>query len=484
MSGTEHRPRPGDIVAGKDPVTEHRLRPGDVVAGKYRVERVLGEGGMGLVVAAHHMQLDERVALKVLLAKTPGEEGIARFEREARAAVKIKSEHVARVSDVGQLDDGTPYMVMEYLEGVDLAGWLKQRGPLPVDLAVDFTLQACEALAEAHAMGIVHRDLKPGNLFCVQRAGAPSIKVLDFGISKFTTPGKHDMTRTDHVFGSPQYMSPEQLRSAKDVDPRADIWSMGAILFELVTGRAPFLAQSITELAFMIANVPTPYVGDLRSGVAHGLEQVIARCLEKDRTKRFQNVGELAVSLEHFGSPKARSSVERVLGSLRKTESPVGFVKTAPMDAARNESSKTEAQWGHTGSGLSGGTKARSIMYVLAASLVVVLLVGVGGLLSARTTSSGSAGAKDAPVATALPPAVSPLPTLSPLPDTSPTPSASASAPPPVESVAPLSEPPAPSAHRPPAIHAVPPPAPKHVDCDPPYTVNEKGSRVFKKECL
>ncbi len=161
------------------------VREGDVLAGKFRIERVLGQGGMGVVVAATHIQLDERVALKFLLPEALiNSDAVARFAREARAAVKIKSEHVARVSDVGTLESGSPYMVMEYLHGQDLADWVRDRGAMPISDAVEFVLQACEALAEAHALGIVHRDLKPANLFVTLRAdGTPCVKVLDFGIS-------------------------------------------------------------------------------------------------------------------------------------------------------------------------------------------------------------------------------------------------------------------------------------------------------------
>jgi eukaryotic-like serine/threonine-protein kinase len=206
------------------------VREGDILAGKYRVERVLGIGGMGVVVAAHHLQLDEKVALKFLLPEALGNsEAVARFAREARAAVKIKSEHVARVIDVGTLPNGAPYMVMEYLDGGDLAAWLQERGPLPIEQAVEFVLQACVAVADAHALGIIHRDLKPANLFCVRRSdGQLSIKVLDFGISKMTPfggSGPSAMTHTSALMGSPLYMSPEQMRSAKDTNPRTDIWA-------------------------------------------------------------------------------------------------------------------------------------------------------------------------------------------------------------------------------------------------------------------
>src|SRR5580692_2454920 len=246
------------------------VRPGDVLAGKYRVERVLGAGGMGVVVAAHHIQLDEKVALKFLLPEALGDaEAVGRFAREARNACKIKSEHVARVTDVGMLPNGAPYMVMEYLEGGDLAAWIKQRGPLPIEQAVDFVLQACVAVADAHALGIVHRDLKPANLFCIRRSdGQFLIKVLDFGISKLTDltgtgPGM-GMTKTSALMGSPLYMSPEQMRSSRDVDAGTDIWALGVILFELMAGRPAFLAGSVTELAIKVANEAPPALRSFR----------------------------------------------------------------------------------------------------------------------------------------------------------------------------------------------------------------------------
>jgi serine/threonine-protein kinase len=200
------------------------VQEGEVLAGKYRVERVLGVGGMGVVVSALHLQLDERVALKFLLPEAlANPEAVARFAREARAAVKIKSVHVARVSDVGTLETGAPYMVMEFLHGQDLSAVLRDRGPLPYPDAVEFVLQACEALSEAHALGIVHRDLKPANLFLITAAdGSPCVKVLDFGISKLTSPSASDpdyaMTKTQAVMGSPLYMSPEQMTSSRGVD--------------------------------------------------------------------------------------------------------------------------------------------------------------------------------------------------------------------------------------------------------------------------
>src|SRR4051812_47574365 len=257
-------------------------KEGDVIAGKYLIQRVLGRGGMGVVVAAEHVALRQRVAVKFLLPEAVARAGsVERFLREARAAVMIQSEHVARVFDVGTLETGSPYMVMELLQGSDLGELLQVNGRLPVEQAVDYVLQACEAIAEAHALGIIHRDLKPANLFLTSRAdGSMIIKVLDFGISKSTgTPSgsQPDMslTRTASVMGSPLYMSPEQMRSTRNVDARTDIWALGVILYELLTGRAAFLADSMPELCAMILTEPPASVRSLRAEVPEGLDVAI-----------------------------------------------------------------------------------------------------------------------------------------------------------------------------------------------------------------
>lgn len=288
-------------------------KPGDIIGGKYRVERVIGEGGMGFVVAATHMHLEERVAIKLLLPDAAkSADTVERFLREAKAAVKIKSEHVARVSDVGTLENGAPFMVMEYLAGNDLAELIERTGPQPCELSVDLILQACEALAEAHAAGIIHRDLKPANLFLTRRAdGSPCIKLLDFGISKFTD-GNHSKTKTAAVMGSPAYMSPEQMRSSKDVDARTDIWALGAILFELLTAVPPFDAETVPQLCMKIMNDPMPSLAPYRPDAPPGLEAVIRRCQEKNPSARFAHVGELAIALAPFASPRGRFSVERI----------------------------------------------------------------------------------------------------------------------------------------------------------------------------
>jgi serine/threonine-protein kinase len=297
------------------------LDVGDVLAKKYRLERLVGEGGTGVVVAARHVQLERLVAIKFLRTALASDEIRLRFEREARAIGQIESEHVVLVLDVGTLDDGhSPYMVMEYLEGRDLAKILKEDGPLSIEDAVDCMLQVCEALEGAHAQGIIHRDLKPANLFLTRRDdGGPHIKVVDFGISKILDPkvlrgdrGPSEMTNAFTVLGSPRYMAPEQLRNSKDVDGRADLWSLGAVLFQLLSGHSAFDADNNIHVSLaVLTNEPTL----LRSVAPHvppALEAIVNKCLTKDRARRFQSAAELADALEPFGSDRTRESLDRL----------------------------------------------------------------------------------------------------------------------------------------------------------------------------
>jgi serine/threonine-protein kinase len=298
--------------------------PGTVLAGKYRVERVLGQGGMGVVVAAWHTVLEERVALKFLRADAVHEADVlARFLQEARASVRLKSQHVARVLDVGTLESGSPFIVMEYLEGRDLAAVLAAHpGGLPVPEAVDFVLQAVDAIAEAHAIGIVHRDLKLSNLFAVPQAeGQALVKVLDFGISKVSFDLEQraaaNLTRSRDVVGSPVYMSPEQFRSAKKVDHRTDQWSLGVILYELLVGAPPFDGETMGELFVAILESASPPMGGRRPDVAPELEAIVARCLRKSRDERFADIGELAEALAPYGTGRWSSCVRRAVAVLR-----------------------------------------------------------------------------------------------------------------------------------------------------------------------
>jgi serine/threonine protein kinase len=275
---------------------------GQMLADKYRVERLLGGGGMGVVVAARHVHLDLLVALKFMNDETVADSSlVARFLREARATAKLRGEHVVRVSDVGELDSGAPYMVMEFLQGQDLAALLASLGTPPIASAVEYAIQACEGLDEAHRAGIVHRDVKPANLFLTRRPnGTACIKVVDFGISKGGGGDTLHSTSSRAMFGSPLYMAPEQMRATHHVDARADLWSLGASLYELLSGEVPFAAESLVDLAYRIANEAPPSLQERRPEVPPELERIVMRCLEKDPDCRFADARSLANALEAF----------------------------------------------------------------------------------------------------------------------------------------------------------------------------------------
>ena len=431
------------------------VREGDLLAGKYRVERVIGVGGMGVVVAARHLHLDVRVALKFLLPSLKQDgEIVARFLREGQAAARIKSEHVGRIMDVGSFDDGSPYLVMEYLEGRDLAAELASRGRLSVAEAVAHVLQALEALAEAHQSGIVHRDLKPSNLFLTRRAdGSALIKVLDFGISKaaFGEGGEAVLTRSQGIMGSPQYMSPEQIRSAKRVDQRSDIWSTGVILHELVTGTPPFRSDNVGGILASIVADPPSSPSTLQPGLPPAFDAVIARCLQKSPEARFQTVAELAVALAQFGGTQAALSVSRISGVggggatllSPSTATPAGNPRAVSAPEAG-----TVSPWSSTRS------PKRGRAFLFTAIGAAVCLAGGGVWLASRSSSELDAevvaSPGSVPVATttpaptgSAPPEV--LPALTPL-----TPPSADAVPPALPSSSVRAVPAAPPARRPP----------------------------------
>jgi eukaryotic-like serine/threonine-protein kinase len=317
---------------------------GDVVAEKYLIERVLGKGGMGVVYVAKHLQLGERVAIKFLQRKTlENAELVARFLREGRTAASLRSEHIARVRDVGTMPDGAPYLVMEYLDGRDFDAVLTEHGALDPQVAVKYVLQACEALAEAHSIGIIHRDLKPANLILIRkRDGTTAIKIIDFGISKLmASEGGPEMTQAAVMMGSPLYMAPEQMASARDADARSDVFSLGAIFYHLLTGKPPFLGSSAVDVFERITQGP-PSPRELRPELPAGIEAITARCLCKKREQRYPDVAALAAALAPFGPPHAQlyaESAERILRAAANTAAesspvaPSGVLAPSPVRA-------------------------------------------------------------------------------------------------------------------------------------------------------
>jgi len=397
------------------------------VSGKYRVERLLGMGGMGVVVQATHLELDRNVALKFLLDEAGALPHVAaRFAREARAAARIQSEHVARVLDVGTLENGAPYIVMEYLEGEDLQRLMERRGRLPIVEAVDYLLEACEAVAEAHSLGIVHRDLKPANLFLSRLpSGERLVKVLDFGISRLQVSAEDPrLTSTAAVFGSPLYMSPEQMASAASVDERSDVWSLGVSLYELLTGCHAFAGETKGALiAAVLSETPKP-PSLYRPELPRELDRAILRCLEKEPALRFANVAGLAAALSPFGSARSADSLDRISNVLgvRAPVLPSETGPSTPLAPARP--TRTDGSWSQTSSSAAEPRRRPPrIAWLAGGAVVAAAAYAVGALRSAspagvdapparasapppRATAangSGSAAPLDAPAATPAP---------------------------------------------------------------------------------
>jgi serine/threonine-protein kinase len=415
-----------------DPAASLPITPGDVIADKYRVERVLGRGGMGVVVAAMHLHLDQRVALKFIIPGAVGDDtqAIERFLREARAAVRLKSEHVAKVLDVAKLPSGSPYIVMEFLEGQDLSQVVELEGAIQAERAADYVLQACEAIAEAHAMGIVHRDVKPQNLFLTQGlGGVPLVKVLDFGISKVRSANGIDsaLTRTASVMGSPMYMAPEQMRSARAADARSDIWALGVVLYTLLTGGPPFEAETMTELALKVVQDPHPPVSARRPGVAPGLSAIVDRCLAKDPANRFSDVSDLAFALSDFAPPASRLLAENTRTILRRNTDPPPRTASMPSfpDPTLLSPGGSLGATPPLGNKTMSGAWAQDAKSGRAKGIVGIAIVAILGLLAAilfgrlRHATDGDEARRAAIVASPLAPAAA-APSIAPPPPPSP----------------------------------------------------------------
>jgi serine/threonine-protein kinase len=385
---------------------------GALIDGKYRVDRVLGEGGMGIVFQATHVRLGQRVAIKMLhptmLAKP---EIVERFEREARAAAQLRSPNAVRVVDVDVTPEHLPYMVMEFLDGHDLSVELESRGRFSVPDAVDCVLQACWAMNEAHALGIVHRDLKPSNLFLAREGANTVVKVLDFGISKMAaTELDVHVTSTLATMGTPLYMSPEQIRSTKNVDARADVWSLGVILFELLAGRPPFTGSAMAVSAAIVADPPTS-LRELQPGVPESLERVVLKALAKTPDARWPDVQSLAAALAPFAGgrvsilpPGAR---ERIISSPSMASgptlaAPTPGIRISPL--ARTEATApgttpppviTAGSWASQPAGTTRPRRGR-VAFLAALATVPLVAIAVGAVVvlrSARSTNDVSVAA-------------------------------------------------------------------------------------------
>ncbi len=405
---------------------------GDVVAAKYRIDRILGVGGMGIVAAATHLELDQKVALKFMLPEAmAAPTAVERFLREARAAVRLRGEHVCRVLDVGRLDSGAPYIVMEYMAGQDFSNLLDVRTKLSVGEAVDYMLQVLEGIGEAHANGIVHRDLKPGNIFvATDTDGSPLLKVLDFGISKSSFADA--ATKTGDMMGSPSYMAPEQMASSKHVDARADIWALGCILYKALSGELPFTGDTLPALCMAVmCDEPAP-IGKLRADVPEGLAATVMRCLAKSPDARFANVGQLAAAIAPFGSPGSEAVAVRVAKVLGRISQPMPIAvqlgatvaasdslrmphATPALPAELPSSSSRPPHVGQVSTLTSGAGALKSVPTPGSRRVLPLILAGVvgGGAVIAYVATTRKAS--DPPVAAlAPPPAVAPQPSPAP----------------------------------------------------------------------
>lgn len=386
---------------------------GDILVDKFRVESVLGEGGMGVVVKATHLQLEQLVAIKFMLPEAFEKPQMAeRFIREARTAARLKGAHIAKILDVGKLENGAPYIVMEYLEGQDLSELIEELGLLPVSTAVEYVLQACVGMAEAHSQNIVHRDLKPANLFLTTSgSGREQIKVLDFGISKVLQADELTLTKENAMMGSPMYMSPEQMRSVKDVDSRTDIWALGTILYDLMCGRPPFEGTTLPHLCTnVLMEEPAP-MEEFNSDIPAGLQSVVLRCLSKSADERYADVAELAAALQPFAESSAADLVSKVRGFLGQPEpkneregkeSQAALADTTPVVAMAGMTQIGQPEFSALKSAPEAPSRApahRSRILSMALPLAIAVVAAIAALVFLRGGESDKAGKGDMPPA-------------------------------------------------------------------------------------
>jgi len=452
---------------------------GEVLDGKYRIEKLLGEGGMGAVAKATHMLRRAPVALKFMSPAVLALQGaVERFVNEGVAASQIDSDHVVKVFDVGRMPSGAPYLVMEFLDGQDLQQILhREGGRLSIPRAVHFTIQTLRALQTAHQAGIIHRDMKPSNVFVIDKDGEPDfVKLVDFGISKVRTDdpeGKQqnaNLTKTNSALGTPLYMSPEQARSPRDVDARTDIYSTGAIIYELLAGRTPYTSDTgeFTEILFKIFTTDPEPLRNLRPDVPEGLAAVIHRALTRDLNTRFASANDFAEALTPFADERSSALVAKMRGGRARSvvpQAPSGSPQAMTPSYAPNQPNYGEEAMANTFLGSPDSLKAAKVPtdigvtkeasaatttaggrsskgpLAVAIGAMVVLALGAGSVLVLRAKTSGHASQEPATTTVAPAPAPPPPPVATDLAPASasltplPTPSASASAAPSVTAV-------------------------------------------------
>ena len=431
--------RVAPFAASSEGNDDHRslCRGSALFAGKYEVERVLGEGGMGVVFAARHVRLGQRVAIKVLGSGLRGHPDLVqRFEREARAAGSLTSAHAVRVFDIDVTEDGTPFIVMELLAGRDLAKIVDVEGPQPVPRVIRWIIEACDAIAEAHELGIVHRDIKPSNLFLTEEGGRSIVKVLDFGIAKRVSTREAAITQALAPLGTPHYMSPEQVRCAKNVDARTDVWSLGITLYEMICGRPPYAHESSSACIAAIAADPVPDPRTFRLELGPEIAAVIMKALEKNAADRYQSVAELVAALEPFVENENGANSRPAPSMPAPSHSSIPIV----LDLALPPLSDFDSATARATLSMTSVTRKHRVRAGLAAMTAVAL--GFAALVvTPKWVSTGNDATASSAVRTARHFAAVPAAITAPVPAAIEAPDASAAAPAPVAEPTPIAAP-------------------------------------------